>query len=140
MQRLLSIAGALGLFVEFRPLRRAAGYYLHQHGLIVLNSRTSDMLQRIVLAHELGHAHHGHDWSGAHNRARDELEADTYAARLLITPEAYRDAEMCVGPNPAAVAKELGVTRRLVVLRQSDFARDETILRTVEEWREEWVS
>lgn len=139
MERLIALAEAQGLYVAWRPLRRH-GYYLHSKGLIVLSTRAPEWKVRVALAHELAHAHYQHDWTRDHDKVRDELEADTYAARLLISLEAYRDAESCVGCHPGALAKELGVTRRLVELRQRDFARDVAILRTVKEWRDEWAS
>lgn len=54
---------------------------------------------------------------------------------MLISMDAYARAETLVGPHPGALAKELGVTRRLVELRQKDFERDRRILRVVDEWR-----
>lgn len=119
MERLLALAEERGIYVAYRPLRRIA-YYMHSERLIVLNSRKTDSVLRSALAHELGHAHYGH---GAHGGPRDEREADQYAARLLISPDAYAAAEALVGEHPGALARELGVTRRLVELRREDFAR-----------------
>lgn len=127
-------AVAMGLRVKFRDLGRRHGE-LHHSGLIYINHRRTLLRQRVTLAHELGHYHHGHDWSREHDRVRDEREADQYAARLLITPDAYADAESHVGEHLGALARELGVTRRLVELRQQDFAREAHIFRTVDEWR-----
>lgn len=39
------------------------------------------------------------------------------------------------GEHQGALARELGVTRRLVELRQEDFARDAHIFQVVDEWR-----
>lgn len=63
------------------------------------------------------------------------LEADRYAARLLVSMDAYAEAEALVGCHPGAISRELRVTRRLVELRREDFARDARILETVERWR-----
>lgn len=140
VERLIAFAESQGIYVAFRPLKRV-GYYMHSERLIILNSRKPIATQRVALAHELGHAHHGHDWTRDHDKVRDELEADTYAARLLISLDAYAEAEQLVGCHPGALAKELGVTRRLVELRQADFARDARILATVEQWRDEtWAN
>lgn len=120
--------------MKYRDLGRASGY-LYAPGLIVLNHRRSELTQRMTLAHELGHWHHRHDWTTAHDRERDERQADQYAARLLIDADAYKRAEEAVGEHPGAIARELGVTRRLVELRREDFTRDARILATVAQWR-----
>lgn len=122
----------MGLRVQYRDLGRRHGE-LHSSGLIYINYRRTVLRQRVTLAHELGHHHHGHDWSRDHDRVRDEREADQYAARLLITADAYALAEAHVGEHLGALARELGVTRRLVELRQQDFAREVHIFRTVDE-------
>jgi Zn-dependent peptidase ImmA (M78 family) len=115
VQELIDHAAAMGLRVKWRNLGRRSGE-VHSSGLILLNPRKTEFSQRITLAHEIGHAHHGHDWTGAHDVERDEREADTYAARLLISAADYAFAEQIVGEHPGALAKELGVTVRLVEL------------------------
>lgn len=63
------------------------------------------------LAHELGHAHYGHPpgHEGAH-----ELQADRFAARILISPIDYAIAEHIYGPHPVRLAAELGVTTHII--------------------------
>lgn len=140
MRGLIERAEAMGLHVAFRDLGRASGYWLGS-GLIVLNHRRAESTQRVTLAHEMGHWWHGHDWTRDHDRERDERQADQYAARLLISVDDYAAAEAICGAHIGALARELGVTRRLVELRREDFARDAHILRTVEQWRDEtWAS
>lgn len=107
----------MGLHVKFENLGRLNGY-LHSSGLVHLNYRKSMQTQRITLAHEMGHWQHGHDWTMAHDRMLDERQADVYAANLLISPVEYALAESIVGHHPGALAKELGVTRRLIELWQ----------------------
>lgn len=141
MERLLAIAESSGICVAFRPLN-LVGFYVHSRALIVLNSRRTERDLRIALAHELGHAYYGHEWGSEHDEIRDELQADMFAARILIHPDAYAAAENLVGCDVAALAKELRVTRRHIELRQEDFARDAKILATVEVWRQQttWAS
>lgn len=115
MDDLIAHAAAMGLRVKWRDLGRRHGE-LHSSGLVILNQRRTQRVQRITLAHEIGHHWHGHDWTRAHDRAVDERQADTYAARLLISPADYALAERLVGCHPGALAKELGVTARLVEL------------------------
>jgi Zn-dependent peptidase ImmA (M78 family) len=72
-----------------------------------------------VVAHELAHAILGHlPSSDATTRARQERRADEWAARLLITPAAYAEAERARGPYPTSIAFELGVTVELVIAYQ----------------------
>lgn len=140
MDTIIARAESMGLRVTFRDIGSRTGY-LYGGGLVVLNHRHHVNAQREALAHEMGHAHHGHDWSREHDVARDERQADQYAARLLITVNDYAAAEVACGAHPGALARELGVTRRLVELRREDFARDVRILKTVERWRAEtWAS
>lgn len=64
-----------------------------------------------VLAHELGHYSLGHTCAQSRN---GERLADEWAARLLISPSEYRVAESLYGTNTYNLARELGVTDRLV--------------------------
>lgn len=140
MEALIEWAEGLGLKVKFRDLGRRHGE-IHSSGLVLINPHRTLTRQRVTLAHECGHAFHQHDWTRDHDQVRDEREADQYAARLLISPDAYAAAEDLCGPHPGALARELQVTRRLVELRQEDFKRDLRILATVEQWRRDtWAS
>lgn len=61
--------------------------------------------QRSVIAHELGHAHFGHDCSDD----RAEREADTWAANLLIDPAEYAALER-EGHDTHTIADHMNVT------------------------------
>lgn len=115
MHDLIEHAEAQGLRVLWRDLGRRNGE-LTKAGLVVLNPRKSETTQRITLAHEIGHWHHGHDWSRTHDVERDERQADLYAARLLIDQHALEQAASLHSGHPGAIARELGVTTRLVTL------------------------
>jgi Zn-dependent peptidase ImmA (M78 family) len=65
--------------------------------------------QRSVIAHELGHAHYGHDCSSE----RGEREADRWAANLLIDPEHYAQLEH-EGADLHTIAEGLNVTLDVV--------------------------
>lgn len=123
MEDLLEHAAGLGLRVKFRDLGRRHGE-VHSSGLVVINDRRPLPVQRIALAHECGHFAHGHDWTERHDRERDERQAYTYAARLLITPEVFAEAEALVGCGDHALARELNVTAQMVQLwRRAYLAR-----------------
>ena len=134
MDQLIASAEALGLRVAFRDLGRRHGE-AYSSGIVFINHRRTLCRQRVTLAHEMGHAHYGHDWSREHDKSHDERLADQYAARLLISPVEYALAERLVGEHPGALARELGVTRRLVELRRGDFERDARIFQVVDELR-----
>lgn len=131
VDKLLGIAKALGLYVTFRPLRRASGYYAHRDRMLILNECDPYATQRVTFAHNLGHAHHGTDCD--EGIERDELEADIYAARLLISPDALRAAEVMYGGDTDALADELAATVRLVELRQRDLS-PWVVQRSLETW------
>lgn len=129
MEDLLQHAADLGLRVKFRDLGRLRHGEIHSSGLVVINDRRPVAQQRVTLAHECGHHAHGHDWTAAHDRERDEREADTYAAQLLITPEAYADAEAIVGCHDAALARELNVQAKHIALWRAAYLRRVGVVR-----------
>ncbi|MDN6705323.1 ImmA/IrrE family metallo-endopeptidase [Corynebacterium glyciniphilum] len=87
----------------------------HPDGSITLRSNLGPLARRCTLAHELGHQEHGHEPTpDPVMHARQERQADEYAARMLIDPDSYREAESLHGPHAGAIAWHLGVTRHLV--------------------------
>lgn len=77
-----------------------------------------------TIAHELGHAALGHaaqppPWL----HARQEQQADEYAAELLITPEDYEAAETLAGSHEGAIAAELGATTYMIRVRREQLER-----------------
>ena len=67
---LFAHAEALGLRVKWAPMGRRNGE-LHSSGLVYLTERKPLAIQRVTLAHEIGHAYHGHDWTRTHDVVRD---------------------------------------------------------------------
>lgn len=128
MEDVIAHAMSLGLTVKFRDLGRRSGE-LTSSGLILVNQNRPAKMQRTAIAHECGHWVHGHDWTRDHDRPRDERQADLYAARLLITPTAYREAEQLVGTHVGALARELNVTVLLVELWRDAYLRQVGVVR-----------
>lgn len=124
MERLLKDADSQGVRVFFLPLDEVNGF-VNADRAVVINSRLSERKQRVVLAHELGHLYHGHDWRLAHDQERDERQADIYAALILIDPVEYALAERIYDGCLGSIANELGVTRRLVELWRTSRAKDQ---------------
>jgi Zn-dependent peptidase ImmA (M78 family) len=110
MKTLIQHATSLGLRVHAAHLDGDdLGLYSPDEGRIYFDIRLTPNERCSVLAHELGHAHYGHDCRSA----KHERQARAYAARLLIDPQAYAELEM-QGVAPADIADELNVTEQVV--------------------------
>jgi Zn-dependent peptidase ImmA (M78 family) len=129
LEDVLQHAASLGLRVQFRDLGRVRDGEIHSSGLVLINDRRTLAQQRVTLAHECGHHVYGHDWTGRHDRERDEREADTYAARLLISPEAFAEAEALVGCRDNALARELNVQAHHITLWRADYLKRVGVVR-----------
>lgn len=93
---------AMDILLQRMPMgkseRACKGFFLRQSRipLIMLNSDQPQCLQRIVLAHELGHASlHGaekafHEFQLFGSVQRCEYEANMFAAEYLLTDEAVQ--------------------------------------------------
>lgn len=111
---MIRLAQREGFEVEFMPLDGYAGLLLSNR-LILVDSQMPQWRQREAIAHELGHGFYGHQQGIEHEDPVLEQQADLYAALLLISPTEYALAEsLC--EHPGAIAKELGVSVRLVNL------------------------
>ncbi|WP_243061201.1 ImmA/IrrE family metallo-endopeptidase [Nocardioides sp. SR21] len=86
-------------------------FYEHDDRLIVLNHRCTQAQVIGALAHEVGHAVFGDRCS----TEAIERRADEYGASLVIGRDEYADAESLVGPHAGALARQLDVTRDLVL-------------------------
>lgn len=104
---LVKLAEAAGASVVWTTDVARGDYFM---GTIRVNPRLSDADTVVVLAHELGHHHHGH----VGNSPRFEVQANAYAARLLIDPDDYAAAERLCEGHAGAMARELGVTTAIV--------------------------
>lgn len=121
---MLGVAQERGIRVQWADLGSRHGEY--HEGVITLNDDRPEEVQRIVLAHELGHAWHDHQpTSSRWARERQEREADEHAARLLVTRFQYANAERMYGPSVGAVAQELGVPARYVERLRDITRRDD---------------
>ncbi|MFJ6550190.1 ImmA/IrrE family metallo-endopeptidase [Microbacterium sp. NPDC091676] len=124
MQQLLRLADDLGLRVVERPGPTPGGFQPVTR-TIRLAPGMSRRTARSVLAHELGHAHLGHlPTRQPALRARQERQADEWAARRLITPAAYAAAEHLRGAHLASLAFELDVTIEIVLAFQRVLHRE----------------
>lgn len=110
MQRLFDLAESLDIVVEYHPLRARNGEYRDDLRRIRLREGMSERLTRWTLAHELGHAHHGHcpNMFGQ-SSARQEREANEWACQFLFTIADYRDVEAHRGGHIPSMAHDLGI-------------------------------
>lgn len=65
--------------------------------------------RRSVIAHELGHAHYGHDCTTPAN----ERQANAYAATLLVDPEWYAELE-AINRDAEWIAEEMNVAPHII--------------------------
>ena len=94
-----SLCRQLDLLLLYHPLGpKLKGYFFYQSrgGVVVINQELDEELQRVVCAHELGHALLHRDLAAGNalreftlfsQTARPELEANYFAAELLIPDE-----------------------------------------------------
>lgn len=101
-------ADQMGVEVVVRRLRTANGLWFPEYHQVLISDRLRAGHQRLVLAHELGHAalmHHD-------DRPKHEKQADKFAAEHLICPVELADLyEWC--SDEQRIVAELGVTTRL---------------------------
>ncbi|WP_455905275.1 ImmA/IrrE family metallo-endopeptidase [Microbacterium sp.] len=118
MEALLRLLEQNGLhLVERRG--RCHGGYEPQTATIRVSPGLTRRATSSVVAHELAHAVLGHTPTADPSiRARQERRADEWAARLLISADAYAEAEKARGTHPASLAFELGVTIEIVTAYQ----------------------
>lgn len=108
-------ADALGLQVLLRPIDEDELLLKREYRTVVVCSEIRGAHQRTALAHGIGH------WELAHpdDRPKFEHQADRYAALYLIHP--LELDEVCRWTDdPALIAQELRVTRRLLEAYRSE--------------------
>jgi Zn-dependent peptidase ImmA (M78 family) len=123
VEDLEKVANALGMRIKYTDLGRRHGE-VHSSGLVFINDHRPVKAMRITLAHEIGHFVHGHQRADDRCQLeRQERQAQTYAARLLISPQEYARAEAVYGEHVNSLAKELNVTPLHIELWRLDYTR-----------------
>lgn len=91
---------------------------------IYLSPGMKGRVLRSVLAHEIGHHVLGHHPTHIELlRRRQETAANVWAARMLITPGAYADAEYQRDGHVPSMAVDLDVSDELVLVYQRQLLR-----------------
>ncbi len=110
IEELLAEATRLGVYVTTAALEEdLLGYYEHRFSRIVMARGLTEAEFRCTLGHELAHAWAGHECGLGGN----ERQARRKAAHYLIRAADYATAER-QNPDAGYIARELGVTRRVV--------------------------
>ncbi len=120
------IAEMLGICVEYDNLRKLKGYYCYMNRvrMIVINAALDDQMKRLVCAHELGHdrlhlrmamASPLRD-EGFHSTAKTELEANRFAAGLLVPDDEFIQLAS-YGYTDKQIAMELGTFPEIVQIK-----------------------
>ncbi|TQL46714.1 uncharacterized protein DUF955 [Homoserinimonas aerilata] len=102
-------ADQIGVRIEYQRLRTANGLWLPEYRTIILQPRMRKIVERSVLAHEMGHVCLGHQES----TPRNELRADRWAVRKLVAPGALEHAAL-ISPDPGDWCHHLGVSADLI--------------------------
>lgn len=102
-------AARLGINVVLGRLRSANGLWIPEEHTVILKQGMRRLLERSVLAHEIGHAVLGHP----DDSPRNERQADRYAARQLINPERLTEVAR-YSPDPGQWCVDLQVTPHLL--------------------------
>lgn len=105
---LIARAEAEGVKVEWHH-GGAKGVWFPRQQVISIRLGLDATQELCTLAHELGHAVHGHTGECAAS-AREESQADRWAAQTLISHVEYRQAELVYGEDDFTLAEELGVS------------------------------
>ena len=107
-------------------LARASQYGISVHGVEMKGGKLGRFVPRLrriyfeislplaerrsVIAHELGHAHYGHDCT----TPSSERQANTYAATLLVDPEWYAELES-INHDAEWIADEMNVAPYVII-------------------------
>lgn len=112
-----------GAHVWHRPLGGLKGFYIRENGVsyIVVNAALDDVMKKVVCAHELGHdvLHRELSEGGMRESTlfletnRTELEANLFAACVLLTDEELLDA-VSDGADIECAASRLCLPREIV--------------------------
>lgn len=126
-----TLADELGIIVQFSDIKSLCGFYtpLKRQRVILLNSRLqndeNEKLLNAVMAHELGHAilHRDSQCYFYSDRtfflkSKPELEANTFAAELLISNEDIWEHRSYTTEQLAGIT---GYEKRLVELRMKNY-------------------
>lgn len=115
MLELIRFAAAQGIEIHCAHLDDdVLGYWSPEENRIYYDMQLTPNEARVTIAHELGHAHYGHDCDSR----RNEHQAELYAANLLIEPAAYAALEV-LNPDQHYIADELDVTAELVAFYEA---------------------
>lgn len=109
-----TLAEQLGVPIAYRKLAHPLHAYW-DGTRIWLDTRLSQRQERCALAHDLMHVRAGDDPYLHHAHSpRVEAKRDAEAAEMLIDPDAFYRAAAIYPDDPSKVARELGVTDRLL--------------------------
>jgi len=112
LRDLIRLATQYGVRIEMWHIDDANGFYDADADRICIDLGLTPCEQRSVVAHELGHVHHGHTCGGGRD-STVERQARAYAAYLLVHPLDYAEAEN-VSEDAFHIAEELGVTVEVI--------------------------
>lgn len=117
------LADDLGLTVVEHHGEHTSGYYPGER-FVRLTPGMPRRVSRSVLAHEIGHHVLGHQPTDIRVvRVRQEQSAQEWAARRLIAPRLYIEAERLREGHVPSIAFDLNVSDELVLVYQGMIGR-----------------
>ncbi len=120
LDRLAILADNMGLTITYHQDGPKGFYDDRTRHISIRADVTKNYREHVwTLAHELGHAaNHHRPTTDPTLNARQELQANRYAAALLIKSADYALAETLTGGHPGAIANELDLPRHAIEFYQ----------------------
>lgn len=125
----LGLASSIGISVEYLPLATEISGFLKRKGsiwVIGVNSLHHPNRQRFTIAHELGHYFLHRDHGDFEDTAlfrkelqynHREFDANSFASKLLMPENAFRETVIKYPGNIEFVAKYFGVSKAAAIFR-----------------------
>ena len=133
---ILGLAYSIGIQVEYLALADDTSGFLRRTGanwLIGVNSMHHPNRQRFTVAHELGHYFLHRDHGDFVDKAlfrkelqsdRREYEANSFASRLLMPADDFKDVSAQFNSNVEQIAKQFGVSIAAAKFRADSIGRE----------------
>lgn len=124
MNHLRALAAARNITVTEGRMEKHTGLYVPVVRTILISTRFDYAIQRVALAHQLGHAALGHPLILDQPKTPEqERRADEWAATQLLTPEAFLSAQESHHDDLDAMAEQLAVTPGIIRIWKDGIGR-----------------
>ena len=120
------LADRLDIVIVYKPLGNINGFYINSDGykIININNNLDHKRKKLTIAHELGHVILHPDINTPFMRehtffsiSKFEIEANTFAANLLINESELTELRTVMGYTTYQIAAHYGLPQELIELR-----------------------